>query len=242
VRGSHQEALVGGNGCDAFLEGRSHNEVPLARACIDYGCDSSTTSDGSLSSRHPRNVVCQSSPSSVHSANATSGQVLKAIYREESGKIGKNPEFAGKLFLEFLGRCGNTFCHIPLVPSGTGREAATCGLCFFMALRANAYIDGFNLYYGCLRKSPHKWLDLNALCSRLLPTNQVNLIRYFTAAVTSRPNDPRQAQRQQAYLRALATLPNVSITMGHFLTNKVWLMRTDYSGKVEVFKTEEKGF
>ncbi|HET9378299.1 MAG TPA: hypothetical protein VFO40_25245, partial [Chthoniobacterales bacterium] len=68
-----------------------------------------------------------------------------------------------------------------------------------MALRANAYIDGFNLYYGCLRKSPHKWLDLNALCSRLLPTNQVNLIRYFTAAVTSRPNDPRQAQRQQAY-------------------------------------------
>jgi uncharacterized LabA/DUF88 family protein len=153
--------------------------------------------------------------------------------------------FIPHFFLVFSRSWSNTVPYIPLVPSGIGREAATAerprGLCFFMALKANVYIDGFNLYYGCLRKSPYKWLDLNALCSRLLPTNQLNRIRYFTAAVTPRANDPRQGQRQQAYLRALGTLSNVSVIMGHFLTNKVWLMRTDYSGKVEVFKTEEKG-
>jgi hypothetical protein len=33
---------------------------------------SKTTSAGSLSSRHPRNVVCRNSPSRVHSAKATS--------------------------------------------------------------------------------------------------------------------------------------------------------------------------
>jgi hypothetical protein len=127
------------------------------------------------------------------------------------------------------------------VPSGTGREAAAKRPLLFMALKANVYIDGFNFYYGCLRKSPHKWLDLNAFCSNLLPTNQINQIRYFTAAVVPRPNDPSQGQRQQTYLRALRTLPNISIIMGHFLTNRVWLMKADKSGKVEVLKTEEKG-
>lgn len=28
---------------------------------------------------------------------------------------------------------------------------------------ANVYIDGFNLYRGCLENSPYKWLDLVAL-------------------------------------------------------------------------------
>jgi hypothetical protein len=30
-------------------------------------------------------------------------------------------------------------------------------------LLTNVYIDGFNLYYGCLKGTPHKWLDLDAL-------------------------------------------------------------------------------
>lgn len=32
-----------------------------------------------------------------------------------------------------------------------------------MALKTNVYIDGFNLYYGCVRGTLHKWLDLAAL-------------------------------------------------------------------------------
>jgi hypothetical protein len=31
-------------------------------------------------------------------------------------------------------------------------------------LQTNVYIDGFNLYYGCLKGTPYKWLDLDALC------------------------------------------------------------------------------
>jgi len=33
----------------------------------------------------------------------------------------------------------------------------------------NVYVDGFNLYYGCLKGTPYKWLDLGALCQALLP-------------------------------------------------------------------------
>lgn len=74
-----------------------------------------------------------------------------------------------------------------------------------------AYVDGFNLYYGALRGSPHKWLDLEALSRRLLPKDEIRLVRYFTARITARPDDPQQAQRQETYLRALRTLPGVQI-------------------------------
>ena len=32
-----------------------------------------------------------------------------------------------------------------------------------MPLRTIVYVDAFNLYYGSLRKTPYKWLDLLAL-------------------------------------------------------------------------------
>lgn len=110
-----------------------------------------------------------------------------------------------------------------------------------MALKTNVYIDGFNLYYGCVRGTPYKWLDIAAFCARLLPKNQINRIRYFTALVTPRANDPQQRMRQEIYLRALRTIPNLSVDLGHFLASKVWMMKANYSGKVEVLKSEEKG-
>jgi len=81
----------------------------------------------------------------------------------------------------------------------------------------NVYIDGFNVYYGCLRGTPFRWLDLGALCQRLFPRDTIHRIRYFTAIVSARPNDPRQPQRQLAYLRALATIPEVTIHRGRYL-------------------------
>jgi len=69
----------------------------------------------------------------------------------------------------------------------------------------NVYVDAFNLYYGCLKGTPYRWLDLDALCRQLLPRDQIHRIRYFTALVSGRPGDLRQPQRQQAYLRALQT-------------------------------------
>jgi uncharacterized LabA/DUF88 family protein len=110
-----------------------------------------------------------------------------------------------------------------------------------MALKTNVYIDGFNLYYGCVRGTPYKWLDVAAFCARLLPKNEINRIRYFTALVTPHANDPQQRMQQEIYLRAIRTIPNLTIDLGHFLASKVWMMRTDYSEKVEVLKSEEKG-
>lgn len=83
----------------------------------------------------------------------------------------------------------------------------------------NVYVDGFNLYYGCLKGPPHKWLDLEALCARLLPQNQIKRIRYFTARISARPGDVHGPVHQDAYLRALTTLPTASVHLGHFLTN-----------------------
>ncbi len=69
------------------------------------------------------------------------------------------------------------------------------------------YVDGFNLYYGALKDRPNRWLDLAVLSRHLLkPTHEIVGVRYFTARVQPRPGNPQQAQRQQAYLRALAPI------------------------------------
>ena len=78
-----------------------------------------------------------------------------------------------------------------------------------------------------------------------MPRHTIGRIRYFTALVTSRPGDPTQAQRQQAYLRALQTVPNLTIHYGHLLpkTKRRPLARRPRTGPrvVEILDTEEKG-
>ena len=112
-------------------------------------------------------------------------------------------------------------------------------------MRTNVYVDGLNLYYRALRDTPYRWLDLGELARLLLPRHDLGQIRYFTAIVTSRPDDPTQAQRQQAYLRALQTLPNRTIHYGHFLakTKRRPLARQPRTGSrtVEILDMEEKG-
>jgi hypothetical protein len=112
-------------------------------------------------------------------------------------------------------------------------------------VRLNVYVDGFNLYYGCLRGTPHKWLDLHALCCRLFPNDEIQRIRYFTALISSRPDDPQKPQRQQAYIRAIKTIPCLSVHLGHYLTRPTRMALVnpapDGSRTVEVMKTEEKG-
>lgn len=112
-------------------------------------------------------------------------------------------------------------------------------------MATNVYIDGFNLYYGCLKGTQNRWLDLEAFCQRLLPQDDIQRIRYFTAQVKDRPNNVGVASRQRVYLRALGTLPKVSIHLGHFLSHptRMPLANPPATGAktVEVIKTEEKG-
>ncbi len=126
------------------------------------------------------------------------------------------------------------------------------------AQRTYVYVDGFNLYYGALRRTPYRWLNLAALCRLYLQDDDVLKIKYFTAIVSARPSDPDQPLRQQLYLRALRTLPEVEIFYGHFLSNPIQmplapvpanqpaLASTAYlvpggPRKAWVVKTEEKG-
>ena len=109
----------------------------------------------------------------------------------------------------------------------------------------NVYIDGFNLYYRALRRSPqYKWLDLAKLSQALLPGHQINRIRYFTAIIEERSGDPQKRYRQQVYLRALATIPNLSVHYGQFKTRNVWRRRArpnqNLDDPVLVKNTEEK--
>ncbi len=115
------------------------------------------------------------------------------------------------------------------------------------------YVDGFNLYYGALRGTPYRWLNLDALCTCLLPGHAVSQIKYYTARVRGLPHDPDKPRRQLAYLRALRTLPNVSIHFGHFLSHATYLPLASGDGNspqyrpdgsldcVRVIRTEEKG-
>ena len=112
-------------------------------------------------------------------------------------------------------------------------------------IRANVYIDGLNLYYRALRGTPYRWLDIGTLARLLMPQHEIVRIRYFTSLVVNRPGDASQAQRQQAYLRALRTVPALSIHFGHFLAKRKRrpLAQQPRTGPriVEVLDTEEKG-
>ena len=48
--------------------------------------------------------------------------------------------------------------------------------------RTFVYVDGFNLYYGCLKNTPYKWLNIQLLCELLLTNNDIRKIYYFTAS------------------------------------------------------------
>ena len=112
-------------------------------------------------------------------------------------------------------------------------------------MKTNVYVDGFNLYYGCVKSTPYKWLDLSALCRILLPKHQIHRIRYFTSRVWATADDPQMPQRQDIFLRALKTIPNLSIHYGHFLSHHTRMPLAHPSPNrpktVEVIKTEEKG-
>jgi NYN domain len=111
---------------------------------------------------------------------------------------------------------------------------------------ANVYVDGFNLYYGALKDTEFRWLDIREFCQRLVPRNTIKRVRYFTAQVSTRVSDPHGPARQDAYLRALRAVGGIDIHLGRFQQSKVRLPLADESNNdrpqlVQVYKTEEKG-
>jgi hypothetical protein len=114
-----------------------------------------------------------------------------------------------------------------------------------MPPRTYVYVDGFNLYYGAVKDTKLKWLNLRQLCQLLLPGLSIDKIKYFTARVSGRKEDPDKPTRQQIYLRALRTLPDLEIIYGTFLSHDVFMPLAEpaLGGPrfAKVVRTEEKG-
>lgn len=124
--------------------------------------------------------------------------------------------------------------------------------------RARVYIDGFNLYYGALKGTREKWLNLEEWAGTLLPGYTVDRIVYCTARVRPRPDSPDAHVRQDAYLRALRSLTTVEVLEGQFKVKAASMLRIPlptcdcctrsrqacaccHGTFVKVEKTEEKG-
>lgn len=73
-------------------------------------------------------------------------------------------------------------------------------------MRTIVYVDGYNLYYGLLRRTKLKWLDLFRLFNDHVLDAQTKVLelRYYTAPVLGRmSDDAKSPQRQRTYLQAL---------------------------------------
>jgi len=111
-------------------------------------------------------------------------------------------------------------------------------------MRANVYVDGFNLYYGGVKGTPYKWLDIRKYCELAFPRLTIHEIHYCTAIVKDASWDPQQSTRQRAFIRALETT-GVKVHYGSFQSNVVSMPLASPprrgSRMVKVVKTEEKG-
>ncbi len=121
-----------------------------------------------------------------------------------------------------------------------------------MLMETIIYVDGYNLFYGCLKHSDYKWLDLYVLFEKILraqnPEAELVSIRFFTAnikaKVASRGQEAHEAQ--QRYHRALLTrYPEmIEIIKGDYSLDKATMLAyqkpIDKTHRVDVWKLEEK--
>jgi NYN domain len=92
-------------------------------------------------------------------------------------------------------------------------------------LRTIVFVDGYNLYYGMLRRSPYKWLNLFALFrdGALDARSELLQVRYYTAPVLGKMcDDPASPARQRTYLQALRRMhpDNIQIIEGQMVASK----------------------
>ncbi len=122
-------------------------------------------------------------------------------------------------------------------------------------MKTAVYIDGYNLYYGRLRNTGFKWLDVVLLAEDILnnqnPAAIVESVKYFTAPALARFASHGQSSviAQGHYHRALlARNPKLQIVYGaHSFDDGGTLLPEcvkgrpyDKSRRVRVWKLEEK--
>lgn len=120
-------------------------------------------------------------------------------------------------------------------------------------MRTRIYIDGYNLFYGCLKHSDNKWLDLYKLFAvhiikQQSPSAIVDKVIFFTADIKSKVSTQGQlAQKaQQDYHRALLQRypDHIEIIKGYYSLEKANLLAyknpPDKNERVAVWRLEEK--
>lgn len=158
-------------------------------------------------------------------------------------------------------------------PKGRAKKPAQAGFFMFegiiLKLRTRIYIDGYNLYYGCLTKTPFKWLDVLSLFeSKIIPsilyqpaesTDPADMelvadssVKYFTAKIVeSAAKGPDSVSSQAQYHNAMSKTwdGRVEFVMGGYALYKAKqaLIPEDDPNrqpkdcdKVQVWKIEEK--
>lgn len=135
--------------------------------------------------------------------------------------------------------------------------------CASKPLRTRVYVDGYNFYNGCLKRTPFKWLDLYQLFSIVIPTISLEerglqlsselsplAIKYFTAPILAkfaRSNDsvPSQIAYHNALQLHLGSA--IEIFQGYYGDKPARAYRYEkgkgpnLSGEmVEIWKLEEK--
>lgn len=118
-------------------------------------------------------------------------------------------------------------------------------------MKTNVYVDGFNLYYGCLHNTPYKWLDIVALSATIIHIQHsdaaLSKVHYFTSNVPARFSRTGilAGQNQAQYIGALKTLhPTIQIHEGRIeprLTNMIANGDPlDLNAKISGWHLEEK--
>jgi len=125
------------------------------------------------------------------------------------------------------------------------------------------YIDGYNLYFGCLKNTPYKWLDpvelfrTNLLIRCGVPNSRLHPdcgIKFFTAEISSKASsDPNSVNDQRAYHQALRVhcAGDLNTTKGNYSIDKVKFPKVEKDDedkdkeprdctRVKVWKMEEK--
>ncbi|MER2493750.1 antitoxin Xre/MbcA/ParS toxin-binding domain-containing protein [Catenovulum sediminis] len=135
-----------------------------------------------------------------------------------------------------------------------------------MKLKTRVYIDGYNLYYGRLKGTPFKWLNVHALVfNQILPSVLLRegehqctfeahepAINYFTAVISEKAaRDKDSVSSQATYHSALRNhlKNNIEIINGYYSIAKTEAWQVDpidedtwpkNCNKVKIWKIEEK--
>ena len=124
------------------------------------------------------------------------------------------------------------------------------------ARRCAVYIDGYNLYYGRLRETPFKWLDVVQLSEKLLlhrdQNESLECVKFFTAPAlaTFATHGSASVEAQSAYHRALQTIHGARFELihGSHTFNKEGVLAPEFvpgqafdrTRRVRIWKLEEK--